>query len=234
MRHRGSGRARISSQSDASRSRWLVGSSSRSRSGLANSAVASATRMRQPPENSCTGRACAASSKPRPARMAAARAGAASAPIARRRSWTSARRWASEVSASASRARRSGSPCSTVSSSEALPEGASWATVAMRARVASRMSPEVEREFAHDRPQEGGFAGAVAPNQADAAAGIHREVGTVEDGAAAEADGGAGDDEKRHGGGLIGRVGGAGQGCHIVSGRGGARLSEHRGATQFP
>ncbi len=39
-----------------------------------------------------TGRGWAASSKPRPARMAAARAGAASAPMARRRSWISARR----------------------------------------------------------------------------------------------------------------------------------------------
>ena len=47
----------------------------------------------------------------------------------------------SAVSASASRARRSGSPCSTVSSSEASPEGASCATVAMRARAARRMSP---------------------------------------------------------------------------------------------
>ena len=34
----------------ASRSRWLVGSSSSRRSGLANKAVARATRMRQPPE----------------------------------------------------------------------------------------------------------------------------------------------------------------------------------------
>ncbi len=58
----------------------------------------------------------------------------------------------------------------------------------------------VQREFAHDRAQQGGLAGAVAPDQADAAAGIDREVGAVEDGAPAEADGGAGDDEKGHGG----------------------------------
>ena len=75
----------------------------------------------------------------------------------------------------------------------------------------------VEREFAHDRAQQGGFAGAVAPDQADAAAGINREVGAVEDGAATEADGGTGDDEEGHGGGLIGRVGGAGQGCGGVA-----------------
>ena len=47
-----------------------------------NSAAASATRMRQPPEKLSTGRACAAASKPRPDRIVAARAGAASAPMA--------------------------------------------------------------------------------------------------------------------------------------------------------
>src|SRR5271167_679243 len=48
--------SQLSSHIVASRSRWLVGSSSSSRSGLANSAVASATRMRQPPEKEATGR----------------------------------------------------------------------------------------------------------------------------------------------------------------------------------
>ena len=43
--------------------------------------MARATRIRQPPENSATGRACAASSNPRPARIVAARAGAESAPM---------------------------------------------------------------------------------------------------------------------------------------------------------
>ena len=81
-----------SSHIAASRSRWLVGSSSSSRSGSRNSARASATRIRQPPENSPTGRACAAASKPRPASTVAARAGALSAPMARRRSWISPRR----------------------------------------------------------------------------------------------------------------------------------------------
>ena len=45
----------------------MVGSSSSSRSGAANSVAASATRMRQPPENSDTGRAWSAAEKPRPA-----------------------------------------------------------------------------------------------------------------------------------------------------------------------
>ena len=69
----------------------------------------------------------------------------------------------------------------------------------------------VERDFAHDGTQQCGFAGAVAPDQADATAGVHGEVGAVQDGAAAQADGGGGDDEQGHGGGLIGRVGGGGQ-----------------------
>ncbi len=71
----------------------------------------------------------------------AARAGAASAPIARSRSWISARRSGAAVSASASRDRRSGSPCRTVSVRVSGPSGACWRTVASRARVARRMSP---------------------------------------------------------------------------------------------
>ena len=51
----------------------------------AKSTAASATRMRQPPENSDKARACAASSKPRPDRMLAARAGAECASISTRR-----------------------------------------------------------------------------------------------------------------------------------------------------
>ena len=47
--------------------------------------AASATRIRQPPENSASGCCCAASSKPRPAKMRAARAGAACAEISTRR-----------------------------------------------------------------------------------------------------------------------------------------------------
>ena len=125
----------------ASKSRWLVGSSRSRRSGLANSAVASATRMRQPPENEFTGRAWAASSKPSPARMVAARAGAESAPMERKRSCTSPSRCGSAISNSANRERRSSSPCSTISSSDRSPDGASCFTCAMRAREARRISP---------------------------------------------------------------------------------------------
>ena len=52
----------------------MVGSSSSKRSGSANSTAASATRIRQPPEKLFAGLSCAAASKPRPARIEAARA----------------------------------------------------------------------------------------------------------------------------------------------------------------
>ena len=42
----------------------------------------------------------------------------------------------------------------------------------------------VQRQFAGDGAQQGGLAGAVAPDQADAAARVHGEVGTVQDGRA--------------------------------------------------
>ncbi len=78
---------------------------------------------------------------PIPARMVAARAGAESAPMVISRSCISARRCGSAVSVSASSASRSGSPCRTVSSRDIGPSGASWRTVAMRAREDRRMSP---------------------------------------------------------------------------------------------
>ena len=112
------------SQSMASRSRWFDGSSRISRSGLLNSVPASATRMRQPPENSPQGRAWASLSKPRPCRIEAARAGAEAAPISSSRAWISASRRPSwQVSASASRALRSTSAASTASSTRDVAAG---------------------------------------------------------------------------------------------------------------
>mmetsp|Transcript_9893 Transcript_9893/g.21111 ORF Transcript_9893/g.21111 Transcript_9893/m.21111 type:complete len:255 (-) Transcript_9893:415-1179(-) len=64
------------------------------------SARARETRIRQPPENAFVGRACMSASKPRPARMTAARAGAASASISTRRSITSASRCCRSASSS--------------------------------------------------------------------------------------------------------------------------------------
>ena len=56
----------LASQITASRSRWLVGSSSSSRSERHISACARFRRMRQPPEKSATGRSMSDCRKPRP------------------------------------------------------------------------------------------------------------------------------------------------------------------------
>ena len=53
-----------------------MGSSNNNKSGLENKTAPSATRMRQPPENSWHGRNCASWSKPRPDNIAEARASA--------------------------------------------------------------------------------------------------------------------------------------------------------------
>ena len=115
----------------------------------------------------------------------------------RSRSWISARRWGSAVSASCQQCEALG---------VALQHGVEQGGVAGRGLPARRWPggrgrqadvAAVERNVADDRAQQGGFAGTVAADQADAAAGVNREVGGVEQGAAAEADGGA---EMRRGG----------------------------------
>src|SRR2546421_7430722 len=62
-----------SSHTQASRSRWAVGSSRRSREGLTNRALASATRIRHPPDMSFVFLLMVFLLKPRPVRMRAAR-----------------------------------------------------------------------------------------------------------------------------------------------------------------
>ena len=54
---------------DTSRSKWLVGSSSSSRSGWRRKSLASAMRICQPPENSEHGRSKSVTLKPRPDRI---------------------------------------------------------------------------------------------------------------------------------------------------------------------
>ena len=53
----------------------------------------------------------------------------------------------------------------------------------------------VQRQVAHDGAQQRGFTGAVASDQADAPARIDRQVGAVQQRAAAQSDDGGGDDE---------------------------------------
>ena len=120
-----------SSHSAASRSRWLDGSSSSSRSGSENSSAASATRMRQPPENVSSGRCCASSSKPRPARMRAARAGAP---------------WASMASAA-----RGSRRCDGDRLRAQLPRAGSFARSLRRARSRTALPPLPALPARHSR-----------------------------------------------------------------------------------
>ena len=57
----------------------------------------------------------------------------------------------------------------------------------------------IQRDVAHHGAQQRGFARAVAADQADAAAGVDREVGPVQQGAPAEADGDGRYSQKGHG-----------------------------------
>ncbi len=60
----------------------------------------------------------------------------------------------------------------------------------------------VDADFAGDGFEQGGLAGAVAADQADAAAGVDGEVGLVQQETAGNADGDAADDKETHEGGL--------------------------------
>mmetsp|Transcript_25725 Transcript_25725/g.43116 ORF Transcript_25725/g.43116 Transcript_25725/m.43116 type:complete len:105 (+) Transcript_25725:1510-1824(+) len=71
-----------SSHITASRSRWFVGSSSSSTSGSWNSACASATRMRQPPDSDATGVSIICGENCSPLSTTRARSCAPAAPMA--------------------------------------------------------------------------------------------------------------------------------------------------------
>merc|ERR1711962_457578 len=60
---------KMQSHTQASKSKWLVGSSSKSRWGLMKSARAKAIRIRQPPEKSLHFFSCMALLKPKPLRI---------------------------------------------------------------------------------------------------------------------------------------------------------------------
>jgi hypothetical protein len=53
----------------------------------------------------------------------------------------------------------------------------------------------VKGELTGNGSQQGGFAGAIAPDQTDPTAGVDRQVGFIQQGAPAHADDGAGDDQ---------------------------------------
>mmetsp|Transcript_30002 Transcript_30002/g.59592 ORF Transcript_30002/g.59592 Transcript_30002/m.59592 type:complete len:197 (-) Transcript_30002:333-923(-) len=77
-----------SSQSTASMSRWLVGSSRSRHAGFMKRALASATLILHPPEKSFVILPCISWVKPRPLRMERARTSAVEASISSRRSYT--------------------------------------------------------------------------------------------------------------------------------------------------
>ena len=149
----------------------MVGSSRSRRSGWANSTAASATRMRQPPEKDDNGRACASKSKPRPARMRAARAGAACASMSTRRVWISAMRCGV--------ARRLGlgdeAGALGVGGEHEVDERAGSARrllldAAELAVLGQRQRSEIRRQLVRDHAEQRRLAGAVAPDEADARA----------------------------------------------------------------
>src|SRR5580658_405395 len=99
--------------------------------------------MRQPPENSESVRFCAASSKPRPARMRAARAGAACASMSASRVWISSIRIGS------------------------LAAGGLLLHAADTRKLRDRDRARFRLDLAADQAEQRGLAGAVASDQPD-------------------------------------------------------------------
>ena len=136
--------------------------------------------------------------------MAAARAGAASAPMARSRSWISASR-----SGRRSPPRPAGlavpyRPASTVSSRL----GGAGRRLLLDLREAgaggSRMSPPSSARSPAMARSKVDLPAPLRPTRPMRRPGSTRQLGAVEQGAAAEADGDAGDGEQAHGGGIYG------------------------------
>ncbi len=91
------------------------------------------------------------------------------------------------------------SPSSTVSSRlTGRPTGPPALTCPMRARAARRISPPSRPSSPGDGAQQSRLAGAVAPDQPDPPPGIHPEVGILQQGAAAHADGDGVDRQQAH------------------------------------
>ena len=134
-----------------------------------------------------TARCCSACEKPRPARIAAARAGAECAPMSASRVWISAMRCGScAVSASASSAVRS-----RVGREHDVDQAFRAVRRLLREPADARarrqlIAPLLGRDLAGDRAEQRGLAGAVAADQPDARAGRHARRGVVEQEAAAD------------------------------------------------
>ena len=180
MRDDDGGRAveqQVSSCSIPSMSRWFVGSSSSSNCGSSAMAAASAARLRSPPER-LAGEAVPSS--PKRCRYSTSRASARQR--VRSSSIASRPTRAAAASRNVSRGGNSGS-CSTA---------------AMRSPAGACIVAVVEWNAAEDRAEQRRLAGAVAADQADAFAGIDREVGAVEQGLCAKRKFGSQECDQRH------------------------------------
>ena len=154
--------------------------------------------MRQPPEKSSTAVACAVSLKPRPDKMAAARAGAASASMTRRRSWRSALFLGGSVVKAAEQCGALGVGFEH-GFEQRLP--ARWGLLADGAEPGgggNAYNAAIRVDLAGDGAQQGGFAGPVATDKSDAGAGGDGQIGAVEQSAAANAQGQRFDCEQAH------------------------------------
>ena len=180
----------------------MVGSSSSSRSGSANSTEASATRMRQPPEKDDAGRCCASVSKPRPARIVAARASAEWASMSASRMWISAMRCgsvavcSSVISASRSR----------IGLEHDLDQRLLGARRFLRDLADAHVLGQADRaclgrHLAGDGVEQRGLAGAVAADEPGLRPGRQGHRGMVEQKASGDAERKIVDDE--HGGRLM-------------------------------
>ena len=143
--------------------------------------------MRHPPENAPNARFCASSSKPRPLRIRAARAGAAWASMSTRRVWMSAMRSGSlAISASARSAVRSPSAGKhevdqLLRASRRLLLDAAEPGVSRRGDRAA-----LGRELAADQPEESGLAGAIASDEPGSRAARQRRGRAVDQQSLAE------------------------------------------------
>ena len=161
-----------------------MGSSSSSRSGSANSAAASATRMRQPPENSAIGAVEIGVGKAQAGQdFGGARRGAVGVDLDQPRVDVGEPLGLGGFQFGVSAPRARVSAARIVSSRLTGVAGCSWSTEPMRARLRQPDLAAVRGELAQDQLEQGRFADAVAADQADLGAGRNGHAGRIEEAA---------------------------------------------------
>ena len=172
-----------SSHSTASRSRWLVGSSSSSRSLGVISARATFRRTRQPPEKSDTGLSWVSGGKPEAVQQpAGARAGVVAVDlgqllVARLGDRLPVLGWRWRPPRPGPHACTSASPDSTKSIAGSGSDGVSCATLAMRSRLPAGRGRRVGLDLAHRSPRTGSILPQpLRPTTPTRAAGVQGQV----------------------------------------------------------